>query len=79
MVILLPPTISTMYSMGINGCNPYTNWYGVYPVATLYVVLYENNIVDRCSSQSVLFSLINLVKSVPSTFLVDSTYPFPRG
>jgi hypothetical protein len=50
-----------MYYVGINGCNPHVNWYGVYPVATLYVILYENNIVDRCSSQSVLFTLTNLV------------------
>ncbi len=66
-----------MYSMGINGCNPYTNWYGGYLVVTLYVVLYENNIVDICSSQSILFSLTNLVNSVPSTLLVDLAYPFP--
>jgi hypothetical protein len=46
----LPLAIGTMYYMGINGCNPYTNWYGVYPVATLYVVLYENNAIGRCSS-----------------------------
>jgi hypothetical protein len=45
----------------------------------LYANLYENNIVDKYSSQSVLFSLINLVNSVPSTLLVDSTYPFPWG
>jgi hypothetical protein len=32
-----------MYSMGINGCNAYNNWYGVYLVAILYVVIYENN------------------------------------
>jgi hypothetical protein len=43
----------------------------------LYVVLYENNIVDICSSQSILFSLTNLVNSVPSTLLVDLAYPFP--
>jgi len=71
-----------MYSMGINGCNPYTNWYGVYHVTTLYgvylvVTMYENNIINKCSSQFVLFSLINLVKKVPSTLLVDSAYPFP--
>jgi hypothetical protein len=36
--------------LGINGCNPYTNWYGVYHVATLYAILYENNTVDKCSS-----------------------------
>jgi hypothetical protein len=66
-----------MYFVGINGCHPYTNWYGVYPIATLFVVLYENNIVDKCWSQSVLFSLTNLVKNVPSTLLVDSTCPFP--
>jgi ABC-type methionine transport system permease subunit len=68
-----------MYSMGINGYNPYTNWYGVYLVVIMYAILYENNIVDRYSFQSVLFSLINLVNSVPSILLVDSTYPFPRG
>ncbi len=68
-----------MYSMGINGCNPYTNWYGVYPIATLYVVLYENSIVDRCSSQFVLLSLINLVNSVLGTLLIDLAYPFPWG
>jgi len=68
-----------MYSMGIDGCNPYTNWYGVYPLATLYTVMYENNTMDRCSSQSVLFSLTNLVKSVPSLLLVDSSWPFPWG
>jgi len=56
-----------MYYVGINGCNPYINWYGVYHVVILYVVLYENNSVDRCSSQFVLFSLINLVNSVLST------------
>ncbi len=65
--------------MGINGRNPYTNWYGIYLVVALYANLYENNIVDKYSSQSVLFSLINLVNSVPSTLLVDSTYPFPWG
>jgi hypothetical protein len=62
--------------VGINGCNPYTNWYVVYLVATLYVVLYENNIVDIWSSQYVLFSLINLVKNVPNTLLLDLTHPF---
>jgi len=39
-----------MYYVGIDGCNPYTNWYGVYPIATLYAILYENNTLDRCSS-----------------------------
>jgi hypothetical protein len=39
--------------------------------------LYENNIVDRCSSQFVLLSLINLVNSVLSTLLIDLAYPFP--
>ncbi len=75
----LPLAIGTMYSMGINGCNPYTNWYGVYPITILYAILYENNIVDRCSSQFILFSLTKLVKSVPSTLSVDSTFPFPWG
>jgi hypothetical protein len=55
----------------------YANWYGVYLVATLYTILYENNIVDKCSSQYVLFSLINLVNKILSTLLVDSTYPLP--
>jgi hypothetical protein len=41
--------------MGINGCNPYTNWYGVYLVATLYAILYENNTIDRCSSNLFYF------------------------
>jgi hypothetical protein len=35
-----PPITSTMYSVGINGCNPYTNWYSVYHVVTLYTILY---------------------------------------
>jgi hypothetical protein len=65
-----------MYYVDINGCNSYTNSYGVY---ILYAVLYENNTVDRCSSQFVLFSLTNLIKSVPSTLLVDLAYPFPKG
>jgi hypothetical protein len=43
----------------------------------LYVVLYENNTINRCSSQSILFSLTNLVNNVPSTLLVDLAYPFP--
>jgi hypothetical protein len=46
-------------------------------IATLYVVLYENNIVDICSSQFVIFSLINLVNNVLSTLLVDLACPFP--
>ncbi len=50
-----PPTIGIIYSMGINGCNPYTNWYGVYLVATLYAILYENNTIDRCSSNLFYF------------------------
>jgi len=66
-----------MYFVGINGCNPYTNWYGVYPIAILYAFLYENNIVDKCSSQFNLFSQTNLVNNVPSTLLVDLAYPFP--
>jgi hypothetical protein len=66
-----------MYIVGINGCNLYINWYGVYHVIILYVVLYENNIIDRCSSQSILFSLTNLVNSVPSTLLIDLACPFP--
>ncbi len=74
-----PPTIGTMYFVDVNGCNPYTNWYGVYLVAILYVIMYENNIVNKCSSQYVLFLLINLVNNVPSTLLVDLTYPFPWG
>ncbi len=68
-----------MYFVGINGCNPYTNWYGVYPIVTLYVVLYENNTINKCSSQYVLFSLTNLVNSVPNTLLVHLAYPFPWG
>jgi hypothetical protein len=68
-----------MYPMGINGCNSYINWYGVYHVAILSAILYENNNVDMCSSQFGLFSLTNLVNIVPSTLLVDSTYPFPWG
>jgi hypothetical protein len=43
---------------------------------TLYAIMYENYIVDICSSLSILFSLTNLFKSAPSTFLVDSAYPF---
>jgi hypothetical protein len=41
--------------------------------------LYENSIVDRCSSQFVLLSLINLVNSVLGTLLIDLAYPFPWG
>jgi hypothetical protein len=29
-----------MYSLG----NPYTNWYGVYPIITLYAIMYENKL-----------------------------------
>jgi hypothetical protein len=43
----------------------------------LYVVLYENNFVDKCSSQFILFSLTNLVNNVPSTLLIDLACPFP--
>jgi len=43
----------------------------VYLVATLYVVLYENNIVDKRLSQYVLLSITNLVNKVPSTLLID--------
>jgi hypothetical protein len=68
-----------MYFLGINRCNPYTNWYGVYPVATLYVILYENNIVEKCSSQFILFSLTNLINKVPSIMLVYSANPFFWG
>jgi hypothetical protein len=46
-------------------------------VATLYAILYENNIVDKCSSQFVLFSLTNLVNIIPSTLLIDLACPFP--
>ncbi len=49
------------------------------PVATLYVILYENNIVNICSPQYVIFSLTNLVNNVPSNLLVDSICPFPWG
>jgi hypothetical protein len=73
----LPPATCTMSYVGINGCNQYTNWYGVYHVVPLYAPLCENNIIDGCSSQSVLFSLINLVNKVPSILFVDSIYPFP--
>ncbi len=66
-----------MLFVDINGSNPYTNWYGVYFIVILYVVLYENNTINRCSSQSILFSLTNLVNNVPSTLLVDLAYPFP--
>jgi hypothetical protein len=69
--------LCTMWaSMGV---NQYTNWYGVYLVATLDAILYENNIIDKCSSQFVLLSLTNLVNSVPSTLLVDLTCPFLWG
>jgi hypothetical protein len=44
---------------------------------TMYAILYENNNVDRCSSQSILFSLTNLVNNIPNTLLVDLAYPFP--
>jgi hypothetical protein len=67
-----PQKTSTMYSVGINGCNPCTNWYCVYLIVTLYAIMYEN-IIDRCSSQFVLLSLINLVNNVLSTLLVDSS------
>jgi hypothetical protein len=63
--------------MGINGCNLYTNYYGVYLVVTLHAILYENNTIDIWSSQYVLFSLTNLVKNVPSTLLVDLAFLFP--
>jgi hypothetical protein len=36
-------------------------------------------IVDKCSSQSILFSLANFVNSTLIFLLVDSTYPFPCG
>ncbi len=68
-----------MYFVGINGCNPYSNWYNVYHVVTLYAILYENNNVDKCSSQFVLFSLTNLVNNVWNNLLIDLTYPFPWG
>jgi hypothetical protein len=42
----------------------------------LYAIIYENNTMDRCSSQFVLLSLTNLVNNVPSTLLVDLAYPF---
>ncbi len=77
MSLSFPPITNTMYFVGINGCNPYTNWQGLYHVITLYAIFYENNIVDKCSSQFVLFSLTNLVNSVPGTLLVDLAYPFP--
>jgi hypothetical protein len=41
--------------------------------------LYENNNVDKCSSQFVLFSLTNLVNNVWNNLLIDLTYPFPWG
>ncbi len=66
-----PPTIGTMYFVGINGCNPYTNWYGVYHVATLYTFLYEINTINKCSSQSIIFSPTNLVNNVLDTLLED--------
>jgi len=72
-----PPIIGIMYYVGINGCNTYTNWYGVYLVATLYTILYENNTIDKCSSQFALCTLTNLVNNVPNTLLVDLAYPFP--
>ncbi len=55
--------------MGIIGCNPYIDWYGVYFVVILYAILYENNIINKFSSQYILFSLINLVNNVPITLL----------
>jgi hypothetical protein len=36
------------YYVNINRCKLYTSWCGVYLVATLYAILYENKIVDRC-------------------------------
>jgi hypothetical protein len=69
-----------MYFLGINGCNPYTNWYDVYPVNILYTTLYENNIiVHMYSSQFILFSLTNLVNKIPRTLLIDSAYPISWG
>jgi hypothetical protein len=35
----------------------------------LYAILYENNIINKFSSQYILFSLINLVNNVPITLL----------
>jgi hypothetical protein len=46
----------------------------VYTLLLFYVQLYENNTLDKCSSQFVLFSLTNLVNSVLSTLLVDLAY-----
>ncbi len=68
----LPLVTSTMYFIGINGCNPYTNWYNVYPIIILYIIMYENNSVWSCSSQSIILSLIKLVNRIPSTLLIDS-------
>jgi hypothetical protein len=68
-----------MYFLNIDRCNPYTNRYGVYHVVTLYAILYENNIVDKCSSQYIILSLINLVNIIPNTLLVNLAYPFPWG
>jgi hypothetical protein len=70
-----PLAIVTMYFMGINGCNPYTNWYGVYLVAILYVVLYEITLWADVHP-NLLYSLTNLVENLPSTLLVDLAYPF---
>jgi len=49
----------------------------VYTLLLLCIVLYENNTIDKCSSQFVLFSLTNLVNSVPNALLIDLAYPFP--
>jgi len=65
-----------MYSIGSNGCNPYTSWNGVWLVPTLYAIRYENKIVDKCSSQSFLFSLTNFVSKVWKTLFIDLTCPF---
>jgi hypothetical protein len=51
----------------------------VYTMLLFCMYMYENNIVDKRPSQSILFSLINLVNNVPNTLLVDSAYPFLWG
>jgi hypothetical protein len=56
------PRTSTMYSVGISGCNPYINWYGVYFVATLYAFFYEKitlwtNVRKPLVSKGALFML----------------------
>ncbi len=68
-----PLAIGTMYYMGINGCNPYTSWYGVYHITNLYAfVVWLDTLVGFILSD-------NLDNAFVATWVLPALYTIVKS